>query len=170
MEDVSHQLLEQLLLFLPKLAVSLVVFLAFWLASIIVKSLIRRFSLRSRLDIDIIKLIQQAASTSILIFGAITALGTVGIDVSALVASLGLTGFALGYACRDVLSNLLAGVLILFYRPFQRQDRIAVSGFEGIVTEINLRYTVLQADQQKVLIPNSTLFTNPISVLESKEA
>ena len=91
-------------------------------------------------------------------------MGTAGIDVSALVAGLGLTGFALGFAFRDVLSNVLAGVLILMYRPFRRGDRIAVSGLEGTVTGIDLRYTILENDGKTILIPNSNLFTNPIVV------
>jgi small-conductance mechanosensitive channel len=81
---------------------------------------------------------------------------------------LGLTGFALGFAFRDALSNLLAGVLILIYHPFHRTDRIAVAGFEGTVTSIDLRYTTLQ-DQDKIyLIPNSTLFTNPITLVRRR--
>jgi hypothetical protein len=59
-------------------------------------------------------------------------------------------------------SNLLAGLLLLFYRPFARHDQIAVTGFEGVVSEIDLRYTTLQRDDGQVLIPNSILFTNPI--------
>ena len=55
------------------------------------------------------------AKLSLIVFGLVTALGTAGVNVSALVAGLGLTGFALGFAFRDVLSNLLAGVLILLY-------------------------------------------------------
>ena len=101
-----------------------------------------------------------------LIFGAITALGTAGINVSALVAGLGLTGFALGFAFRDILSNLLAGILIVIFAPFQQQDRISVAGLEGTVINIDLRYTTLQAEGKKILIPNSTLFTNAITVME----
>ena len=48
----------------------------------------------------------------VMIFGFVTALGSVGVDVSALVAGLGLTGFALGFALKDTISNLLSGVLI----------------------------------------------------------
>ena len=77
---------------------------------------------------------------------------------------LGLTGFALGFAFRDVLSNLLAGVLILLYRPFARGDRISVTGLEGVVTHIDLRYTNLEHEGNLMLIPNSNLFTNPITV------
>ena len=93
----------------------------------------------------------------------------IGINVSALVAGLGLTGFALGFALKDILSNLIAGVLILLYRPFRVNDYIMVTGLEGAVTEIDLRYTTLQKEGQKFLIPNSVLFTNSIGLVEHRE-
>jgi small-conductance mechanosensitive channel len=119
---------------------------------------------------DLLDLLGRIAGLALLVFGAITALGTFGVDVSALVAGLGLTGFALGFAFRDVLSNLLAGVLILLYRPFGRGDRIAVSGFDGVVAQIDLRYTTLHGEGKVILIPNSNLFTNPIEVRERSGA
>ena len=70
----------------------------------------------------------------------------------------------MGFAFRDVLSNVLAGVLILMYRPFRRGDKISVTGLEGTVTGIDLRYTVLENEGKTILIPNSSLFTNPIVV------
>jgi small-conductance mechanosensitive channel len=78
-----------------------------------------------------------------------------------------LTGFALGFALKDVLSNFIAGVLILLYRPFHLYDHITVAGLEGTVTEIDLRYTTLQKEGQKYLVPNSILFTNSIGIIES---
>ena len=100
--------------------------------------------------------------------GLITALGTLGVDVTALVAGLGLTGFALGFALKDIISNLLAGMLILAQKPFQRDDRISVQGFtpplEGVVSHVDLRDTTLEMPDRKILIPNSNLFTNPIVV------
>jgi small-conductance mechanosensitive channel len=50
------------------------------------------------------------------------------------------------------------------YRPFRSGDRITVTGLEGIVSGIDLRYTVLASADKKILIPNSSLFTNPIVV------
>ena len=80
-------------------------------------------------------------------------------------AGLGLTGFALGFALKDTISNLLAGVLILLYRPFVIGDRLIASGYEGTVVSIDLRYTQLEGDGNRILIPNSKLFTDPITVL-----
>jgi len=59
----------------------------------------------------------------------------------------------------------LSGVLILIHQPFNVGDWIKVKTFEGLVTAIDLRYTRLEQDGEKILVPNSLLFTNPISIL-----
>jgi small-conductance mechanosensitive channel len=110
----------------------------------------------------------KVTSTALLLFGAVTALGTMGVNVSALVAGLGLTGFALGFAMKDILSNLMSGVLILLYRPFGVNDHITVTGLDGLMTDIDLRYTRLEKGDQTFLIPNSLLITNTIGLLRTK--
>ena len=170
MEKFLQEVINQASFLAPRIAAGLLVFLAFWFASVILQKTIRRIYQKSDPGKkDVIHLMGQAVKIGLLVFGAVTALGTMGINVSALVAGLGLTGFALGFALRDALSNLLAGVSILIYRPFRRNDHISVAGFEGTVIEIDLRYTTLQAEDKKFLIPNSTLFTNPISLLEARK-
>lgn len=169
MHDAVKELTHQIALFLPRVGVSLLVLFAFWLASVVLQKVIQRVGERSQVGQDMLNLLERTAKVGLLVFGTVTALGTVGVNVAALVAGLGLMGFALGFALRDVLSNFLAGVLILLYRPFQRHDRIAVAGFEGTVVEIGLRYTTLRADDKYVLIPNATLFTNPISIMDPKQ-
>ncbi len=171
MEEFLKEVWHQTSLFALRVIVGLLVFLAFWLASVVLQKAIRHISERyDSTKQDVINLIGQTAKVGLLLFGVVTALGTMGINVSALVAGLGLTGFALGFALRDALSNLLAGLLILIYRPFRRNSRISVAGFKGTVVEIDLRYTTLQGEGEKILIPNSTLFTNPITLEENKEA
>ena len=115
-------------------------------------------------------LLARTSKVALVIFGIITALGTVGINVSALVAGLGLTGFALGFALKDALSNLLAGVLILSYRPFRQGDRIEMSGYQGTVANIDFRYTTLQTEEKTILLPNSNLFTNAVVVFRNDAA
>lgn len=156
---------EQLKLFGLRFGCAVLVFLGFWLAAFVAGKVIEHFS--SRLGPgreELLQLGAKVARIGIQIFGGVTALGTLGVDVSALVAGLGLTGFALGFALKDALSNILAGAMILFYRPFQRGSRITVSGFEGVVTQIDLRYTRLQGKGHDYLLPNSTLLTNAITL------
>jgi small-conductance mechanosensitive channel len=145
----------------------ILILIASLLLGALAHSLVSRFAPRAGPGReDVLHLLAQIARTAVIVFGVVTALGTMGINVSALVAGLGLTGFALGFAFRDALSNILAGAMILFYRPFRRHDRIKVTDFEGVVAEINLRYTIIQREGSRVLIPNSNLLTNPIVVIE----
>ena len=59
---------------------------------------------------------------------------------------------------------LIFGALILIYRPFKRVADIAIAGFEGKVMQIDFRYTTLQFENNIILIPNSTLFTNAVKI------
>lgn len=165
MEAVNlSQIWTAFVLFLPRLGIAVLIFFVFWVISRVNRGLVQRFAYSKRLSPDIVSLLMQVTETTLLIFGIVTALGTLGINVSAMIASLGLVGFALGFALRDLLSNFLSGLLILMYRPFVRGDHISVSDNKGRVTEINLRYTVLQAEDKQILIPNATLFSNAVTV------
>ncbi len=158
--------LNELLLFLPRLLTGLVVLVAFWIVGAGVDRLVRRLAAAHHLDPDPTYFLARAAKVGLLLIGLVTALGTVGLDVTALVTSLGLTGLAVGLAMKDIISNAVSGVLLLLYKPFRHGDRIAVAPHEGQVIEINLRYTVLKADDRKVYIPNATLFTNVVTVMK----
>ena len=110
------------------------------------------------------QLVAQLMNTLFVVFGLISAFGTLGIDVSAMVAALGLTGFALGLALKDSLSNIVSGILIIVYAPFKVGDKILVDKYEGVVKDINLRCTAVTLESSEVLIPNAFIFSKPISI------
>jgi small-conductance mechanosensitive channel len=79
--------------------------------------------------------------------------------------SLGIFSIAVGFAFRDILENLLAGILLLFRAPFLTGDEVDIDGTRGTVREVNLRETVLRTyDGRRVLIPNATVYKNAIAV------
>lgn len=83
---------------------------------------------------------------------------------------LGIGGVAIGFAFRDVLQNLLAGILILLTRPFRIGDQIRQGDQEGTVEDIWIRATVLRTyDNRRILIPNASLFTDKIEVITAYE-
>ncbi len=166
MENLAQQLLEETMLWLPRVGGAVVVLLVFLILAKVMRRIITTGAERLDLDENLTALLARTSSITLIIFGFVSALGTLGINVSALVAGLGLTGFALGFALKDTISNLLSGVLILLYRPFEIGNRIKILGYEGIVISIDLRYTELDTDGNKILIPNSKLFTDPITVLQ----
>jgi small conductance mechanosensitive channel len=161
--SVASDLLTAAVLFAPRLAAGLLVALAFWVAGRVLRTAVGRV-LASHLDPSIVTLLCKSLQFAAIGLGLITALGTIGINVSALVAGLGLTGFALGFALKDLVANVVAGVLVLVYRPFHRQDHVAVAGYEGTVREIDLRYTTLETPEQIILIPNQTLLANAVTI------
>ena len=167
MEKLMSEIVRQAMLLAPKFGVAVLIFLVSWGLGRVVQTLLCGIGSRFQEGKNqVLRLAGTSSKIALMIFGCITALGTMGINVTALVAGLGLSGFALGFALKDALSNILAGALILIYQPFTYNDQIAVSGFEGKVIEVNLRYTVLQGDRKRFLIPNATLFTNLIQVTE----
>ncbi len=166
MENLVQYLLDGATLWVPRVIGVVLIFVVFFILARVIKRIITRAAERLNVDGNLTSLFARTSSITLIIFGFVTALGTLGINVSALVAGLGLTGFALGLALKDTISNLLSGVLILLYRPFEIGNRIKISGYEGIVISIDLRYTELDSEGNKVLIPNSKLFTDPITVLQ----
>jgi small-conductance mechanosensitive channel len=147
----------------PNLLAGAVVLLAFWLVASVGRRLIAVAAPRVRADTSVVLLLSRLYYYSVLVFGGVTALGTAGLDVRALVAGLGLTGFALGFALKDVLSNFVSGVMLLAYRPFHLGDVIEMGEFVGTIETIRIRDTLVRAeDGRLIIIPNTKLITEVV--------
>ena len=164
-DQIWAQIIEVVGQSLPGIAAGLAVILVFLLLTRVTRRVFRKMAERVEADRKpLVRLANQTVRYALIIVGLITGLGTMGIDVSALIAGLGLTGFALGFAFRDALSNVLAGTLIILYRPFKPGDTITVAGNSGTVSSINFRYSIHEADGKTILVPNSTMFSNTVTV------
>ena len=150
---------------LPGIIGGVVVIALFWLLAVAARWVVRGIGRNRKIDPTLVRLMGKAAYLGLLTCGIISGLGTMGINVGAMVAGLGLTGFALGFALKDIVSNLLAGVLVILYSTFDEGDKIRVSGFEGKVVRIDLRYTLLDTGPDIVFLPNQMLFNNAVVVL-----
>ena len=164
-----QEIKDHILLWIPNVGIAVAIFAGFWLLSRVFKATIQKAGKRLKLKEPVVQILSETVKIILLVFGAITALGTLGVDVSALVAGLGLTGFALGFALKDTIANLVAGILILVYQPFDLADYIVISGKEGKVISIDLRYTILENQEKKILIPNSLIFANTVTILNRSE-
>lgn len=163
-----NSLYRQAIAVWPQVLTGIFIILVFWLVAIAVKFVIKRMARRAKRRKEVYRLLAKCAKVTVLVIGIITALGTMGIDVTALVTGLGLTGFAVGLALKDPISNAISGFMVLFYEPFKAGDYIVFSGVEGTVRAVQLRYTILIGDDKRYLIPNSTLLTNVITVNNQK--
>jgi len=168
MEELRREALSQAIVWLPTVAVALSLLLLFLVLSRVAHFGVLRIVERTSAHGPLGRLLASVARVTLLVLGVVTALGTLGVNITGIVAGLGLTGFALGFALKDSIANLLAGVLILLYRPFEVGDRIDVAGLAGRVVTVNLRYTELDAGAECVLVPNAKLLTDPIRVTKAE--
>ena len=170
MEELRREALSQAIVWMPTFLVALGLLILFLVLSRAAHFGVLRIVERTRAHGPLGELLASIARISLIVLGLITALGTLGVNIMGIVAGIGLTGFALGFALKDSISNLLAGVMILLYRPFEVGDRIDVGGLGGRVTHVNLRYTELESEAERVLVPNSKMLTDPIRVAKPPPA
>tara|TARA_B100001989_G_C24533041_1_gene462741 strand:+ start:485 stop:1027 length:543 start_codon:yes stop_codon:yes gene_type:complete len=149
---------------LPAEVILLAVFLIIrYLITGVIEPRILKFS-ANKSHLQILRLFMKIMKLAVVVMGTISALGTIGVDVTSLVAVTGLFSFAVGFAMQDALSNVLSGVMILLHQPFKVGDHIKVLAFGGEVVQIDLRYTHVRTDSDIALIPNKTLFQAPVIV------
>ncbi|WMC09783.1 mechanosensitive ion channel family protein [Oceanimonas pelagia] len=87
-----------------------------------------------------------------------------------LIAGLGVSSVAIGFAFKDILQNWLAGLLILLRQPFNIRDQIEVSGHHGTVERIETRATIIKThDGRRIVIPNSDIYTHAVLVKTAYE-
>ena len=87
-----------------------------------------------------------------------------------IIASLGLGSVAIGFAFQDIFKNFLAGIILLVEEPFHIGDEIIVKDYQGAVEHISIRTTQIRTyNGQKVLIPNSIVFTDTVQVTTAYE-
>ena len=161
---IIEEVLSKVSMKAPTLLLAIGIFILFWVGGIIFKAIVLRIMNEKSLHVNIPRVLAGIIKNIMLILGLITALGTLGVNISAIVAGLGLTCFAFGFAFKDMLSNLISGVMIFIYEPFKIDDSIEVEGKEGRVVEINLRYVTIETETQKILVPNSISISKIIVV------
>jgi small conductance mechanosensitive channel len=108
-------------------------------------------------------LIQRTVKVFLWVVLVIIIASNLGFNVNGLVAGLGVTGFVVGFATKDVLGNLAAGLFILIKRPFKVGDSVKVSTIEGEIGEINLASCIVyDKEGTTITVPNSKIWGNPI--------
>jgi small conductance mechanosensitive channel len=162
-----QEMLNGAIAILPNLVVALIVFLIFYLVAREVKWLVKRLTVKYRHARSLGLVLGRLAQGSIILLGLFIALSIVipSFKAGQLIQLLGIGGVAIGFAFRDILQNFLAGILILLTEPFRIGDQIVVKNFEGTVEAIETRATTMKTyDGRRIVIPNSELFTESVTV------
>lgn len=150
----------------PNILAGLVFLVLAWLLGKIVRRIVARIAIaRGRPDLG--NLIGSLTQGIFMVAAFLVAAAIVfpSVEPGDVLATLGIGSVAIGFAFKDILQNLLAGLLILFRRPYARGDQIVVDDFEGTVEHIESRATLIRTyDNERVIIPNSDIYTKAVTV------
>jgi small conductance mechanosensitive channel len=134
-----------------------------WLVAKIVSTAARKAASRAGRKTLFADLIVSVVSKTCWAVVIIMALGRLGVDVTPLVAGLGITGFIVGFAFQESLGNLASGMMIAINEPFKVGDFVSAGGHDGTVLEVNMMATVLSSpDNKRIVLPNKSVWGGPI--------
>src|ERR1041385_3048350 len=170
---VFRQLGTSLLARVPYLLFGLIAFVIFLVIARILKAILITAGRRTRLDITLAELLARLTSAATVILGLLVAAVIIfpTFRPGDLIAGLGITSVAIGFAFKDVLQNFFAGILILWRRPFVVGDEIKVREFEGTVEDITTRSTRVKTyDGERAVLPNGDVYMNALLVRSAYES
>jgi len=112
----------------------------------------------SRINDDLVPLFINFIKIIIVIIGLLMVLSKFEIEISPILASLGIAGFAIGFAIKDSLSNIIAGIVLILDQSFTVGDKVTIDDDTGIIKEVGLRNTKLMTfDNEIIVLPNGEL-------------
>lgn len=167
MVSSANHLLQQMISRIPYLIVASLVFVIFWVLSIFFKKAVTRILGSRKHHQNLVTVFRRVGSALILFLGFMVAMiiAVPSFTPGKLIGALGIGSVAIGFAFKDIFQNLLSGILLLLSEPFRIGDQIISGNFEGTVEDIQIRATTIRTyDGRKVVIPNSQLYTSPMTV------
>ena len=145
------------------ISASAVLIITLWISSGIEARLLRSATGDA---LSLRKAVSNATRALLLFLGLILALSIVGIDLTALSVLGGAVGVGIGFGLQKLAANYVSGFVILAERSLRIGDHVRVDGFEGMVTEINARYTVVRSQTgRESIVPNEMLVSSRVENL-----
>lgn len=145
------------------LTAGLVLILALWISSAIEARLLRD---ATGGELSLRKAFSNAARAVLTFVGLMLALSAVGIDLTALSVLGGAVGVGIGLGLQKLAANYVSGFVILAERSMRIGDSVQVDNFNGVITQINARYTVIRSlAGRESIVPNEMLITNRVENL-----
>ena len=140
-----------------------VILITLWISSAIESRLLRT---ATGGELSLRKAVSNATRVTLLFIGLLLALSAVGIDLTALSVLGGAIGVGVGFGLQKLAANYVSGFVMLAERSVRIGDNVRVDGFEGVITDIRARYTVVRAlSGREAIVPNEMFISNRIENL-----
>jgi len=155
---------------LPNVGTALAILVGFWILYLSTRGILRRILKHADFNETLIRiLIHNIYLGVLMVIAGIMALSHLGVNVVAATAGFGIAGIAVGFAAQDVLSNIIAGFMIFWDKPFRIGQWVTVAGEYGKVDDITLRTTRIKTRNNTfVVIPNQKVI-NEVLINHSRK-
>jgi len=145
------------------LTAGLVLLLTLWVSSAVEARLLKS---SSGSELSLRKAVSNAVTSLLLFLGLMLSLSAVGIDLTALSVLGGAVGVGIGFGLQKLAANYVSGFVILAERSMRIGDSVKVDGFEGRISDIKARYTVIRAPNgRESIVPNEMLINSRVENL-----
>ena len=140
-----------------------VLLIALWISAAIESRLLRS---AAGAELSLRKAVSNAVRALLVFVGLLVALSSVGIDLTALSVLGGAVGVGIGFGLQKLAANYVSGFVILAERSMRIGDNVRLDTFEGRITQINARYTVIRSPSgRESIVPNELLITQRVENL-----
>ena len=140
-----------------------VLLIALWISAAIESRLLRS---ATGAELSLRKAVSNAVRALLVFVGLLVALSSVGIDLTALSVLGGAVGVGIGFGLQKLAANYVSGFVILAERSMRIGDNVKLDTFEGRITQINARYTVIRSPSgRESIVPNELLITQRVENL-----
>lgn len=144
------------------LSTGVVMVVTLWISA----ALERKLLTQAVQDLSLRKVAANAIRAVLVLVGLLVALSSVGVDLTALSVLGGAIGVGLGFGLQKLAANYISGFVILFERSLRIGDTVRVDNFEGVVTDIKTRYTLIRAaNGREAIVPNEKVITERVENL-----
>lgn len=167
LHDQVNAMLKGLVQHLPSLAIAVTILVLTWFVARFAVSIADRLTRNVHMRENLKQLVETLVRLFIWIAGLMIAatVAVPGITAGSILAGLGVSALAIGFAFQDIFQNFLAGVLIMLRDKMRIGDSIECQGIAGKVERITLRETHVRSPSNELtIVPNSVLFKNPVKV------
>ncbi|MBS3732404.1 MAG: mechanosensitive ion channel family protein [Desulfobacterales bacterium] len=151
-------LTDKLLGYVPNLIGAILLIILFWVLIKIITKMFTSGLEKTQVAPEVRSLLARFVKYGVMIIAALTVADQLGINVTSLIAGVGIAGLAISFAAQDTIANFISGISLIIDRPFVQGDWISIGDLHATVTDIRLRSTVLTTfDNEVVVVPNTQL-------------
>ncbi len=149
--------------FVPRILTAIIILVIGYVSYRILDALLIKALDKAKVERAIAELFTSIVKYVIIVLAVIMAADQVGVKIMPLLGGLGIAGIAIGFAAKDTLSNMIAGIIILWDKPFRVGDMVEIADTYGKITKVTLRSTRMRTlNNEIVSLPNSLIVDSKI--------